>query len=126
MTNKIEISRELAERLTNKYRCTVSQLEIHKKDIEELRALLADHPEEPLAMVTAPVVERQPVAWIGTDMNGDSYLTYDKQTPSDKPLYAERPAPVAWDRPDQALLDRHEAWMAGVENGRSEAMATRS
>jgi len=29
----------------------------------------------------------EPVAWIVTDMNGDSYFAYDKQTSSDKPLY---------------------------------------
>jgi hypothetical protein len=29
----------------------------------------------------------EPVAWIVTDMNGDSYFAYDKQTSSDKPLF---------------------------------------
>lgn len=43
----------------------------------------------------APVVEcQEPVAWIVTDMNGDSYFAYDRQTPSDKPLYTSPPAPV--------------------------------
>lgn len=35
----------------------------------------------------------EPVAWIVTDMNGDSYFAYDKQTPDDEPLYASHPAP---------------------------------
>ena len=33
------------------------------------------------------------VAWIVTDMNGDSYFAYDRQTPRDTPLYAAPPAP---------------------------------
>lgn len=37
----------------------------------------------------------EPVAWIITDINGDSYFAYDRQTPSDTPLYAHPPAPDA-------------------------------
>lgn len=57
--------------------------------VNEMRA-------EICTLLAAPVVERQePAAWIVTDMNGDSYFAYDKQTPSDKPLYTSPPAPVA-------------------------------
>lgn len=42
----------------------------------------------------------EPVAWIVTDMNGDSYFAYDKQTPSDKPLYTSQPASVSVDACD--------------------------
>lgn len=31
--------------------------------------------------------EAEPAAWIVTDMNGDSYFAYDRQTPADQPLY---------------------------------------
>lgn len=47
-------------------------------------AMLAAAPASPQAA--------QPVAWIVTDMNGDSYFAYDRQTPNDKPLYTHADA----------------------------------
>lgn len=59
---------------------------------DKLRALLD---KEVSGDSRAPQHQGEPVAWIVTDMNGDSYFAYDRQTPNDKPLYAEQPAPVA-------------------------------
>ncbi|MBW1249017.1 hypothetical protein I7860_20270 [Pseudomonas tolaasii] len=63
----------------------------------------------------AATPQGEPVAWIVTDMNGDSYFAHDRQTPSDKPLYAEQPAPVAVVLPERSPKDyaiEHAEYMA--------------
>lgn len=65
----------------------------------------------------APVVDRQPVAWVVTDMNGDNYFAYDKQTPNDKPLYAEPPAPVAVVLPERCVSNPREGYWSGYNDG---------
>lgn len=78
MSGKIEISRELIERCFK-----LAALATDFETSEELRALLA-----------APVVERQPVAWMA--LNRDGFP--EKCLPTDPevfPVYREQPAPVA-------------------------------
>lgn len=84
----------------------------------------------------APVVERQEPAFYRvvtprTTINGEvtewwpSVVIYTKEQLSslvgpykiEQRLYTSSPAPVVVDE-RQALQDRHEAWMAGVENGK--------
>lgn len=64
------------------------------KELEELRAFLAQPAEQHLG---------EPVAWMVTDMNGDSYFAYDMQTPADKPLYT-RPAEQTAQKYDDTLM----------------------
>lgn len=62
-----------------------------------------------------PAAQGEPVAWIVTDMNGDSYFAYDRQTPNDKPLYAEQPVQVAVALPERSNQDyaiEHAEYMA--------------
>ncbi|MFL1549712.1 hypothetical protein ACI77I_11495 [Pseudomonas sp. D47] len=115
----ISVSRELLERIADEANHMLgftyaANYDECRSAVDELRALL-DSPaiaicrgcftEQSMghACKTCAEVEAQPaaqpqgepVAWIVTDMNGDNYFAYDRQTPNDKPLYAEQPAPVA-------------------------------
>lgn len=71
------------------------------------------------ALLDAPVVERKPDAWIVTDMNGDSYFAYDKQTPSDKALYTVAPEVAAL----QSTIAQLQARIVELESGRGDPVA---
>lgn len=78
---------------------------------KELRALL----DADISASVATQPQGEPVAWIVTDMNGDNYFAYDRQTPNDKPLYAEQTAPVAVVLPERSNQDyaiEHAEYMA--------------
>lgn len=86
MSGKIEISRELAERVVGWYDGGYGGTIID--EVAELRAMLA-----------APVVERQPDAYMTVNPNGMKALFFPSKniepSPLDRPLYAEQPAQVA-------------------------------
>jgi len=63
----------------------------------------ATYPRQPQPKPAAQP-QGEPVAWIVTDMNDDTYFAYDKQTPNDKPLYAEQPTLVAVVLPERMTL----------------------
>jgi hypothetical protein len=92
MSGKIEISRDKAERMQ-------ACLEAHKytestKLAKELSAILA-----------APVVERQPDAYMTVNPNGMKALFFPSKniepSPLDRPLYTSPPAPVALVLPER-------------------------
>lgn len=94
MSGKIEISRELAERIALIF-IGLGKLGIKPSCAEELRTIIA-----------APVVERQPVTWIkhlkGAECKSDG-RTYDIifcAMPGYTPLFASPPAPVLPERID--------------------------
>ena len=105
MTNKLEISRELAAILADEH-APFQQLMAAKARLRELLA--------------APVVERQDhVAEVEREFDNDcGHVHLLQDLPDGTKLYTSPPAPVAADE-YQALLDRHNAWMAGVENGKA-------
>jgi hypothetical protein len=114
MTNKtVTMSRELAEKLA----LPVIDGEKLLPDRFQARAELA-------SLLAAPVVERQePVAEVDRLYQG--YLKWtawgqleSPRLPDGTKLYTSPPAPVAADEL-QAIQDRHEAWMGGVENGKA-------
>lgn len=118
MTGTIEVPRDLLN----------AALDLSTKARKELRALLS-----------APVVERQPTGQWRIPVNGDWFYGTKEQCERERAEYettftaedyaeagvvapeqiwSSPPAPVAADE-SQALLDRHNAWMAGVENGKA-------
>lgn len=92
----------------------------------DLARALNDRLLSPLQLLSLPPEylaaaqpQGEPVAWIVTDMNGDSYFAYDKQTPNDKPLYTEQPAPVAVVLPERRAVSpssREQAMCANTWN----------
>lgn len=119
MSGKIEISRELAERLLN-FTCN--------EEYDELCRIL-----------TAPVVELQPVAWRHTmhyehghgyrfELTGSSEnpfgkpdIDYDKSfRVTCEPLYTEKPASVAVVLPERCVSNPREGYWSGHNDGWNE------
>lgn len=127
MTNKLEISRELASVSATKLEYFASRFDdafgTTSAVAKELRAILAAEPEEcchefvpfqPSCVrcgepyVAAPVVERQAIGWFTEDhLTDKSATTYDASVAARwrakgwpvSPLYAEQTAPVSHQEP---------------------------
>ena len=80
--------------MNNEQMVSVPRAEIEAAAERFARAQIFDFSSKLHALLAQPAAQCQgePVAWIVTDMNGDSYFAYDKQTPSDKPLYTHADA----------------------------------
>lgn len=118
MTNTLTISRELI------IRC---ERVAHDAGFVQLAYELSE-------ILAAPAVERQEPAewryrfthrgelskWFPVDSYMKLYNIGNDPAYEIQPLYTSPPAPVAVDDL-QAIQDRHEAWMAGVEQGKAES-----
>lgn len=112
----VTMSRELAQFALN----AVEYLALRADDIgysnEPVAAALR-------AALAAPVVERQPAATVNRKAVCFIELTETgRLLPDGTKLYTSPPAPVAVDD-RQSLQDRHDAWVAGVEQGKNEVSA---
>jgi hypothetical protein len=122
MTNKLEISRELADRLTRAYPAEITDQETMQAiRIEALSAL-----DELRALLAAPAVERQePVRqvrylggyarWLDVDAGTYDELKDDKRY-EPRTLYTSPPAPVAVVLPERMEdydVEKHPAYLHG-------------